>query len=266
MISPAYALDYAKDGFPPLQAPQQNVTNQATQTMANLNTAKIAQVENQIFGQTYDRQHLGIRLNRLEKSIFNKTFPRLSYEQRINNILINYKNSINNRQSTELSRLERDVFHRTYENEPEENRISRLERQVLGTVFDGDLKDRYNTLNQVVPQYLRNSRAQTYPNYPSYTTTTTYAPNSYYPQTYSSSAYSPYYTNAPILNSTRGWRGLAGSLGNFFMGTPTGLSPQIYSPYINNYGPDYQRGMYSNRGWNMHNMYTGSNAGVHILP
>ena len=77
----AEVIDYAKDGFPPLRPPVNNYT-------------KITQAERTILGKTYEKQHIGTRLNRLERNVFNKTFPRLSYEQRMNNIIVNYKNNL----------------------------------------------------------------------------------------------------------------------------------------------------------------------------
>lgn len=153
-----------------------------------------------------------------------------------------------------ITRLERDVFKRSYENDTPENRIARLEEQVLGTVFEGDLNSRYKVLKKTIPNYIRSQNIATTNYYPSYS------------NTYTSTSYPNSYYSTPVMSTNSGWRGLAGSLGNFLFGTPTGMSPQIYSPYINNYGPDYQRGMYSNQGWNVHNVYTGSGAGIRMLP
>lgn len=143
-----------------------------------------------------------------------------------------------------LSRMEKRVFNKSYDNDVFENRIARLEEQVMGTIQDGALASRYNNLQKAVYAYINNT-----------------------PRT-NSNMYSQYYSS-PIIRTGGGWRGLAGSLGNFFSGAysgyPTGLSPQIYSPYINNYGPDYQRGYYTNNRWNYHNTNYGNSSGVHIL-
>lgn len=216
----AQVIDYAKDGFPPLVT-QNN-------TIASHN--KITQAEQTILGQTYENQHIAIRLNRLEKTVFNRTYPKMSYEQRMNNIIVNYKNNVRkNNTYSGLSKLERKIFNKTYDNDLPENRVSRLEEQIMGTIQSGDLNSRYNILKNAANPYC----------------------------------------GIPIMTSGGGWRGLAGSLGNFFSGAyrgyPTGLSPQIMSPYINNYGPDYSRGFYSNHGWAQNNIYRGSNTGVTIL-
>ena len=218
-------VDYAKDGFPPL-----------------LQTNKITQAESVILGQTYEYQTPEIRLNRLEKTMFNRTYPKLSYEQRVNNIIVNYKrnNLQSNKYFKKLSRYERDFFDRTYGNESVESRLSRLEEYTMGAVQSGDLNTRFDNFQRYVASH----------NYDK--TYTTFSP----------------YCGTPVASGS-GWRGLAGSLGNFFSGmmtgTPTGMTPPLSSPYINNYGPDYQRGFYSNRGWNDHNTYYGSGTGVHVL-
>lgn len=163
-------------------------------------------------------------------------FPPL-VPQNNTTVINNYKYNINNG----LNKLERKIFNKTYENDLLENRISRLEEQIMGTIQSGDLNSRYNILKKAVNSYSANSYNQ---------------------------VANPY-CGVPIMTSGGGWRGLAGSLGNFFSGNyqgyPTGLSPQIMSPYINNYGPDYSRGFYSNHGWTQNNIYRGSNTGVTIL-
>ena len=218
-------IDYAKDGFPPL-----------------LQTSKITQAESAILGQTYEYQTPEIRLNRLEKTVFNRTYPKLSYEQRVNNIIVNYKrnNTQSNSNFKKLNKYERNYFGRTYSNDTLENRISRLEEYTMGAIQSGDFNTRFENLQRYIASH---NSDRTY---------TTFSP----------------YCGTPVVQGS-GWRGLAGSLGNFFSGmaggTPTGLTPPVYSPYINNYGPDYQRGYYSNKGWNDHNTYYGSGSGVHIL-
>lgn len=240
----ARPIDYARDGFPPLRPQHRVIHHSANNRLALLNYRKVTEAEKTILGQTFENQDMNVRLNRLEESVFNRTYPTLSFEQRVNNIIVNYNNTAGNTSYKNLDKYEKKVFKRTFENELPENRISRLEEQVLGTIQCGDLTSRYETLAKAVPAYNKN-------------TFTTVTPLNSYPYA------------APVVRSS-GWRGLAGSLGNFFnnrfVGMPTGMSPQIYSPYINNYGPDYQRGFYGNTGWNYNNTYRGSGTGVHILP
>ena len=170
------------------------------------------------------------------------------------------QNNVNKvKQYNNLSRYEKRLFGKSYDTDDLENRISRLEEKVLGTIFEGDLNKRYQTLRKTIPSYLRNRNR--YTDYPIYTESYT---NSI--PTYTTTTYTPQYYSQPITTSTSGWRGLAGSLGNFIFGTPTGMSPQIYSPFVSDYGPDYQRGMYTNHGWRLNNMHTGSGVGIRMLP
>lgn len=250
----AKVIDYAKDGFPPLQPVQKSSGTLAQNNYNNLNYNKVTQAEKTILGQTYENQHIGVRLNRLEKTVFNRTYPQMSYEQRMNNIIVNYRNnnvSENNAMSKKLGKMEKKVFNRSYSDDTSENRISRLEEQVFGTIQSGDLKSRYEMLTNAVPHYnCTNSFSSVIPD-------------------------DPYY-GLPT-GSAGGLRSLAGSFTNYmnrqFVGMPTGFTPQIYSPYPNGY----------NNGYSGYNPYTGqrmngsyrqswgsrygdTGAGVHILP
>lgn len=62
----------------------------------NINSDKIAQVEQSVYGRTYEGQSFDNRLKRLEKSLFNRTYSNLPYEERINNLVVNYNNNYNN--------------------------------------------------------------------------------------------------------------------------------------------------------------------------
>ena len=222
---PAQAIDYVKDGFPPLQPEikQEYIQN-------------LAKAEYYIFGATYEKQCIGIRLNRLEKKLFNTTYPRKSENDRINNILANYNSY--NPEIIGLSKLEKKVFARTFENDTTENRIARLEEQVIGTIQDGNLNERFNKLSDIVPRYNRTQ----------------------------------YLNPAPYcaLPTSFSRQGLARAFSNFFMpntysGYPTGWTPQIVSPYVPSYAPPHNRGFANNRGWNDAGIYRNGNVGVHIL-
>lgn len=194
----------------------------------------IAEAENSLFGKIYSNEHISFRLNRLEKALFNKTFQKYSYDKRINNVMVNFKNSSC---FSGLNKLEQQIFEELYDDDTPENRISRLEQQVFGTIQSGNLLDRYRNLQRVVPSYQANR-------------------------------FNQYGGGLPIVQSGGGWRGLAGAFGNFFNsfgGYPTGYTPPIYSPTVNNYSPDFQRGYYSNRGWGYSNANYGSGSAVHIL-
>lgn len=199
-----------------------------------LSYSKISQAEQTILGQTYETQNINIRLNRLEQTLFNRTYPKMPYEQRVNNIIMNYNN---NKSFSGLSHLEHKIFNQNFINDTPETRIARLEEEIMGTIQHGDLLTRYKNLRHIAPTYLSNR-------------------------------VSKQYKGLPVVQSGGGWRGLAGSLGNFFNsmnGYPTGYTPPIYSPYNNNYPPDFQQSYYSNHGWSYHNNNYGNGSGVHIL-
>ncbi len=255
----AKTIDYAKDGFPPLQPKQENVKTLEKNSYNKLNYNKVTQAEKSILGQTYEHQHIDVRLNRLEKNIFNRTYPDMTYEQRMNNIIVNCKN--NNLTSTaitnkKLCKLEKKLFNRTYDSDNIANRISRLEEQIFGTIQGGDLESRYSTLSKAISQYsVPAAFSLEFPD-------------------------DPYFTLPP---TTGGLRSLAGSFTNFmnrqFIGMPTGFSPQIYSPYVNGYhgyngpydaysgynpsGAQRVRGSYKET-WGRR--YGDIGTGVHILP
>ena len=53
--------------------------------------------------------------------------------------------------------------------------------------------------------------------------------------------------------------GLKERFQKFFIGEPTGFTPELYDcPYLNQIGPSYQRGFYGGNGWNNHNIFTPS--------
>ena len=168
-----------------------------------------------------------------------------------------YANINDAKQLNLISKLEKRVFGRRFNDNDMEGRVSRLEEQVLGTIFEGDINSRLQTLQRVIPGYLRSKQVQDV-----YSADLNYCPSA---PTYTTT-YNPQYYSTPIIRSGGSWRGLAGSLGNFFLGTPTGMSPQIYSPFVSDFAPDYSNGMYTNRGWRLNNMQTGSGVGIKMLP
>ena len=75
-----------------------------------------------------------------------------------------------------------------------------------------------------------------------------------------------YYNNSAYNTSSS--NRIKNRLINTFVGQPTGFSPEITnSPYINRFGPSYNRGYYGTNGWGYHNSYnpTFGGAGIHIL-
>ena len=189
--------------------------------LTNASYGKITQVEHEILGQTYESQNINLRLSRLERVLFNKTYPKLHYDQRINNIIVNYRNGT---AFSGLSNLEQKIFGQIYSTDNPDTRISRLESEIMGTIQHGDLLTRYKNLQRVATAYRSNKLSRQY-------------------------------GGMPAIRSG-GWRGLAGSFGNFFNtmnGYPTGYTPQIYPQQPIPYGPDYQQNYYSNRGYGYNN-------------
>lgn len=231
--SAVYALDYAKDGFPPLQP--RPVKTYGTTPDYN----KITRAEKTILGQTYENQHVDVRLNRLEKTVFNRTYPKLSYDERLNNVIVNYRNNnfaSNSAAAKKISKMEKKVFHRTFADDTAENRISRLEEQVFGTIQNGDIESRYSMLTKAVPHYNNDFYTTTIPDDP--------------------------YFGLP----SSGLRSLAGAFTNYmnrqFVGMPTGYTPPI-GPY-GVYNPSQRVNGSYRQSWGSRWGDTG--AGVHILP
>lgn len=243
-------VDYARDGFPPLQ-PLQPKHQKTPQKISSLNL--ITKAEKSILGQTYENQHIDVRLNRLEKTVFNRTYPAMSYEQRVNNIIVNYKNNnltANSAVNKKLNKMEKKVFRRTFSDDSAENRISRLEEQIFGTIQNGDINSRYDMLSKAVSHYNNSQDAFS-----------TVIPDD------------PYFALPP---TTGGIRSLAGSFTNFmnrqFVGMPTGYSPQIYpynngyySPY-NGYNPSSAQRVNGSYRQSWGRRYGDMGAGVHIIP
>jgi hypothetical protein len=51
----------------------------------------LAEVEEYIFGASFERDTILARLNRIERNLFSQCYPTLSLSQRMNNILANYR-------------------------------------------------------------------------------------------------------------------------------------------------------------------------------
>ncbi len=64
-----------------------------TQPLQNINSNKLTEIEQSIFGQSYEQQNSNTRINRLERSVFNRTYPNRPFDERLNNIIVNYNNS-----------------------------------------------------------------------------------------------------------------------------------------------------------------------------
>lgn len=204
--------------FPPLQAvdqkhsqdysnPENHFPNTLTQAPPiDQGYQNISKIEQSLFGRTFTNQNISTRLSRIEKSLFTTTYPDASDNQRIDNIISNF-NQINkypNISKNVLTKLENKVFNQNFQQNSPERRIERLEQQIFGATQSGDMDSRYDALQTAARNY-----------------------NSSQPTDDSN-----FYNSAP----RGGLRGLAGILGDSFMGgSMTGFTPMI-SPYSNGYG------------------------------
>lgn len=134
----------------------------------------------------------------------------------------------------DLTRIEKYLFRQTYRKESNSSRLSRIEKELFNQNYPS------MSISQRMNNALANYRGNDYD-------------NGYY-----SANQSNYYPQTTIKNR----------LMNSLIGQPTGMTPSILtSPYINKFGPSYNRGYYGNNGWGYHNVYrpTMTGAGIHIL-
>ena len=145
----------------------------------------------------------------------------------------NYDYYNNNIYENDLTRVEKYLFRQTFKQENNASRLNRIERELFNQ----------NYPSMTISQRMNNVLAN-------------YRENNYYNGSYSSS--SSYYPRTSIKNKIM----------NNLIGQPTGMTPSILSsPYINRFGPSYNRGYYGTNGWGYHNSYqpTMTGAGIHIL-
>lgn len=145
----------------------------------------------------------------------------------------NYDYYNNNIYENDLTRVEKYLFRQTFKQENNASRLNRIERELFNQ----------NYPSMTISQRMNNVLAN-------------YRENNYYNGSYSSS--NSYYPRTSIKNKIM----------NNLIGQPTGMTPSILSsPYINRFGPSYNRGYYGTNGWWYHNSYqpTMTGAGIHIL-
>lgn len=145
----------------------------------------------------------------------------------------NYDYYNNNIYDNDLTRVEKYLFRQTFKQENNFSRLNRIERELFNQ----------NYPSMTISQRMNNVLAN-------------YRENDYYNGSYSSS--NSYYPRTSIKNKIM----------NNLIGQPTGITPSILSsPYINRFGPSYNRGYYGTNGWGYHNSYqpTMTGAGIHIL-
>ena len=125
------------------------------------NYPSVDKIENQIFGRTYEKENIYMRLERLEKKLFGKVSSK-SLQERVLILQDNVPHekiiqkisphSHNNNQydydygeynyysskteSPEVSIMEKKLFGKNFENEQMSKRLSRLENKLFGKSFD----------------------------------------------------------------------------------------------------------------------------------
>lgn len=201
---------YKVKTFQPLQiAPLQVQNEEPTLTE---NYPKITQLEINIFKRTFERESIYKRLARLEHRLFKSEYPNMPLASRVENILANVDAGVMyNISEKELAKLEIKILARTYPNDDTESRITRLEKEMLGAMQSGNIKDRFETIRVASKHY-----------------------NSYPEIVQSQNAYQSYGMNHRF--NSRGFGGfmqnfLGAILGNMNTGAMTGYTPPIYDPY-----------------------------------
>lgn len=152
-----------------------------------------------------------------------------------------------------INGLEKKVFNQTYEYDSFKNRIERLEQKMFGAVQNGDLYERYNTLNRMVKINKNKFYNDNYYG-------NSYADNSYRPPLFSGS-------------SGAGWKNtLLGNFRNQILGVPTGFTPAMDPAFMDYFEAERAMSGYgqnsdyvTNRSYHKYNSQTGSKSGVTIL-
>ena len=228
---PAHAVKIKK--FKPLAQPSPvssaALQNPANQISSSESYPKITQLEYSIFKKSYEKQNIYSRLNRLEKKIFNTTYDGLPLANRVDNLMNNIDSGIlYGITSKDLAKLETKVLGRTYMNDDTESRITRMEKEMLGAMQGGNLKDRYDTIKTASKHY------NSYPEI-------VQSQNVYTP--FSSFGYDPYYSGYPYSTGryrrSPGVGSILNSMANRVMrtrhyapgGMLTGFTPPLYDNY-----------------------------------
>lgn len=208
IVQPSHA--YKVKTFQPLQISPLQI--QQEEPSLTENYPKITQLEINIFKRTFERESIYKRLSRLEHRIFKNEFPNMPLSSRVENILANIDAGIMyNISEKELSKLEIKILARTYPNDDTESRITRLEKEMLGAMQSGNLKERFDTIKVASKHY-----------------------NSYPEIVQSQNAYQSYGMHNGFR--TRGFGNfLQNVIGTIFgtmnAGTMTGYTPPIYDAY-----------------------------------
>lgn len=142
--------------------------------------------------------------------------------------------SAENIYNNDLCMVEKYLFKKTFTKENNLSRISRIEYELFNRTYQS--MSFSNRMNNILTNYQNK-----------------YTDNNYY--TYQHHNY--YRPNNNLKNR----------IINNIVGQPTGYTPPLNSPYVNQFGPSYSRGFYGSNGWGYHNSYhpTVSGMGIHIL-
>ena len=205
---------------------------------------KISSLENTIFNRTYENQDIYDRLKRLEKKVFRRTFENMTLADRMDNILNNVDPAIvYNINQKELAKIENKILGRSFEYENIDERITRLEKEMLGAMQSGNIKQRYDVVK---------SAARHYNAYPVYTAQ----------QQQNYNTYNNY--KKPRRNILGFFFDMLST--GFGAGQMTGYTPPVFMPYDNFQDAsgiqDYYMG---NRGGHYLNRNMGSGSTVKIL-
>ena len=210
------------------------------------NYPKITALENTIFHKTYENQDIYARLKRLEKKLFRRTFDNMALSDRMDNILNNVDPAIvYNINQKELAKIENKILGRSFEYESIDERITRLEKEMLGAMQGGNIKQRYEVVK---------SAARHYNAFPAYTAGGT--PQNNY------TMYNNY--RKPRRNILSFIFDMMST--GFGAGAMTGYTPPVFSPFDNFQDAsgiqDYYMG---NRGGYYNNRNMGNGSTVKIL-
>lgn len=225
---------------------EQNSVPSAASTSSAENYPKITALENTIFNKTYENQDIYSRLKRLEKKLFRRTFDSMALSDRMDNILNNVDPAIvYNINRRELAKIENKILGRSFEGETIDERITRLEKEMLGAMQGGNIKQRYEVVK---------SASRHYNAFPAYTAGGT--PQNNY------TMYNNY--RKPRRNILSFIFDMMST--GFGAGAMTGYTPPVFSPFDNFQDAsgiqDYYMG---NRGGYYNNRNMGNGSTVRIL-
>jgi len=280
-VAPIYAYDRIPNYSDNVRDFNYYSANQNYQADADTSNSypKVTKIEALIFKQTFVNEDIEKRLARIENKMFRKTNSDMSLAERVDLISNNIDPGVFYDISSEkLSYIENKIFGRQYPNDDTETRIIRLEKEMLGAMQDGNLKERFDVVAQASKHYT------SFPSLQEDNYNTAQQPYNRNYQNYQRYSNTPYTTYS---NSNTNQRGLKNTLGNIVsgllgVGTMTGFTPpiypsqysngyQYYNPTNNYYDPYTNQGIQDNRstqtpyGYYNYNKSYGTGGGVKVL-